>query len=62
MENLSIQEANFIGVSKFSIMWNMSMWNLEYEDKVSSLSNDTLDKQWFCGIYSYIGSRYWENC
>ena len=45
MESLSIQEANFIGVSKFSIMWNMSVWNLEYEDKVSSLSNDTLEKQ-----------------
>ena len=62
MENLSIQEVNFIGVSKFSIMWNMSMWNLEYEDKVSSLSNDTLNKQWFSVIYSDIGSRYWENC
>ena len=62
MEKLSIHEANFIGVSKFSIMWNIFMWNLEYVDKVSSLSNDTLKKQRFFGIYSYIGSWYWENC
>ena len=34
------------------------MWNLENEDKVPSLSNDTVEKQRSCMIYSYISNIY----
>ena len=31
------------------------MWNLESEGKVSSLTNDNLNKQRSFSIYSYVG-------